>query len=104
MNMTQMKDEPWGLVNIDAEVGQSCGYKLINGATNRNAYQIRISESHNALFGLYFYSGYWDSIVDHKIFTIDQCKDIRYCMIDDRGRMVLTLYEASFATLNVIPD
>lgn len=65
---------------------------------------MRVGESENALFGVYFYSGFWDSIVDYKIFGIDQCKDIRHCMIDEEGNMVISLYEAQFATLNVLPE
>ena len=57
--------------------------------------------------GLYFYSSFWDQVIDYKRFLPDYCDKMRYCqeVVAATGSKTLqiSLDESKFSTLNFLP-
>ena len=52
---------------------------------------------------MYFYSEFWDQIIDYEIFDSDDCATIRYCEMEPNDVMKFSLYDARFTIFNVLP-
>lgn len=52
---------------------------------------------------MYFYSEFWDQIVDYELFDADKCHAIKYCELEVNDVMKISLYDARFTTFNVLP-
>lgn len=75
-----------------------------------NVYQIKVADYSNLLLGLYFYSTFWDQIVDYKTFRPDECGQMRFCQVEGMaseghpGVLQFSLDDSRFSTLNFLPD
>lgn len=58
----------WKKININSVDGTVCSYEFNHVQSANNVYQIVIKDYSNIDIGLYFYSDYYNGIVDYKVF------------------------------------
>lgn len=83
----------------------------MNSNADSNVYQVRITDYKNLKVGLYFYSQFWDQIVDYKVFDESDCLNMKYCSIYVEyppnkapvNSMIFSLDDSRFAMMNFIP-
>lgn len=108
VNLTD--NENWKHLEINSNNGTVCSYKFQYPHSHTNIYQIRVKDYSNLLIGLYFYSNFWDQVIDYKMFRPQYCNHMRYCQfsgdeqIEGEGdTMFFSLDDSHFSTLNFLP-
>ena len=106
MNLTD--DAIWNSLDVESTGGTVCSYKFQYSGNNNNVYQIAIKDYANIRIGLYFYSQFWEQIIDYQLFTPEYCDEMKYCQFLDAktgpdAGLVLSLEDSEFATLNLVP-
>ena len=98
----------WEKIDINSVDGTVCSYKFHYQNSESNVYQIIIKDYSNIDIGLYFYSQYWNSIVDYKVFKPSDCNQMKYCEIMtgdpvNGNSLVFSMEDSMYMTLNLIP-
>lgn len=83
----------------------------MNSNSDSNVYQVRITDYKNMKVGLYFFSQFWDQIVDYKVLEESDCLNMKYCSIyvdyphnkAPVNSMIFSLDDSRFAMMNFIP-
>ena len=81
-----------------------CSYKFEENNKSQN--ELKISNYSNLKIGLYYYSEYWDEIVDYKIFEPKMCQQLKYCKIglSEQPEITFHMQDALFIALNLMPS
>lgn len=101
----------WQKVAIQSKGGTVCSYRFMNSNSDSNVYQVRITDYKNMKVGLYFFSQFWDQIVDYKVLEESDCLNMKYCSIYVEyphnkapvNSMIFSLDDSRFAMMNFIP-